>query len=94
MEGQKMKGTVRWFSNQRGYGFIAPEDGSRDIFAHFSNIQMKGYKTLKEGMVVEYELGHIEGKGPNALNIMILSIPEEVKVELRVEEPEQEEQDV
>lgn len=76
-EERKVTGTVRWFSNARGYGFIAPDDGGRDIFVHFSNVQMKGYKHLKENWVVEFELGHIEGKGPNALNVMILSGPEE-----------------
>lgn len=52
-------GTVKWFSNSKGYGFIAPERGEGDIFAHFSAIEMDGYKTLKQGQKVEYEV--IEG---------------------------------
>lgn len=84
-EGHKVKGTVRWFSNARGYGFIAPEDGGRDIFVHFSNVQMQGYKHLKENWVVEFELGHIEGKGPNALNVTIISGPEENEDNVEVE---------
>ena len=61
-------GTVKWFSNNKGYGFISPESGGADVFAHFSNIEMEGYKTLKQGQQVEYEVK--EGpKGPQALNI-------------------------
>lgn len=48
-------GTVKWFSNAKGYGFIAPENGGDDIFAHFSAISMDGYKTLKKGQRVEFE---------------------------------------
>jgi CspA family cold shock protein len=48
-------GTVKWFSNSKGYGFIAPENGGDDIFAHFSAISMDGYKTLKKGQLVEFE---------------------------------------
>ena len=49
-------GTVKWFSNSKGYGFISPEEGGEDIFAHFSVISMEGYKTLKKGQMVEYEV--------------------------------------
>jgi len=48
-------GTVKWFSNSKGYGFIAPSEGGEDIFAHFSAISMEGYKTLKKGQLVEFE---------------------------------------
>jgi CspA family cold shock protein len=62
------KGTVKWFSDQKGYGFITPEDGSRDVFVHFSSIMGDGYKTLKEGQAVEFEI--TEGpKGPQASNV-------------------------
>ena len=81
MEGKRVRGSVRWFANSRGYGFIAPEDGSRDIFVHFSNVEMEGYKSLKENQVVEFEVGHIEGKGPNALNVTILGEPDEETTE-------------
>lgn len=61
-------GTVKWFSNAKGYGFIAPEDGGEDIFAHFSAITMDGYKTLKKGQAVEFECS--DGpKGKHAVDI-------------------------
>ena len=61
-------GTVKWFSNAKGYGFILPDEGEEDIFAHFSSIEMEGYKTLKQGQKVEYEI--VEGpKGMTASNI-------------------------
>ena len=49
------KGTVKWFNDAKGYGFITPEDGSADLFAHFKEIQGSGFKSLKEGQQVEYE---------------------------------------
>ncbi len=49
-------GTVKWFSNAKGYGFIAPDEGGDDIFAHFSSITMDGYKSLRQGQKVEYEV--------------------------------------
>ncbi|RRQ19986.1 cold-shock protein [Thiohalobacter thiocyanaticus] len=48
-------GTVKWFSNAKGYGFIEPEGGGEDVFAHFTVIEAEGYRTLKEGQKVEYE---------------------------------------
>lgn len=61
-------GIVKWFSNTKGYGFISPEQGGDDIFAHFSSITMDGYKTLKKGQKVEFEC--IEGpKGLHATSI-------------------------
>lgn len=63
-------GTVKWFSNSKGYGFIAPTDGGEDIFAHFSAINMEGYKTLKKGQLVEFE--SIQGpKGIHATSIRL-----------------------
>ena len=65
-------GTVKWFNASKGYGFITPTDGGDDVFAHFSAIEMDGYKTLKEGQQVEFEVQ--EGpKGPQASNIHALA---------------------
>ena len=50
------KGTVKWFNNKKGYGFITPEGSSSDVFVHFSAIQGDGYKTLEEGQQVEFEI--------------------------------------
>ena len=61
-------GTVKWFSEQKGYGFITPDDGSKDLFVHFSNIEAEGFKTLQDGQKVEFETA--EGrKGPEATNV-------------------------
>ena len=62
------KGKVKWFNDAKGFGFITPEDGSPDVFVHFSAIQGEGFKTLAEGQKVEFEL--IDGpKGPQAANV-------------------------
>ena len=64
-------GTVKWFNNAKGFGFICPEGGGEDIFAHYSTIQMEGYKTLKAGQAVNFELqqgpkgNHAAGIVPN-----------------------------
>jgi CspA family cold shock protein len=61
-------GTVKWFSDAKGYGFIAPDEGGKDLFVHHSNINMPGYRSLPEGARVEYEAQ--EGrKGPEAVNV-------------------------
>ncbi|BAP57060.1 cold-shock DNA-binding domain protein [Thioploca ingrica] len=60
-----MQGTVKWFNETRGFGFISPADGSKDVFVHFSSIQKEGFKTLTEGQSVVFE--STEGpKGPQA----------------------------
>ena len=65
---QLATGTVKWFSDEKGYGFITPEDGSKDLFVHFSGIAGDGFKSLAEGARVEYEA--TEGqKGPQATNV-------------------------
>jgi len=56
-------GIVKWFSNAKGYGFISPDEGGDDIFAHFSSIEMDGYKSLKEGQRVEFDVAD----GPKGL---------------------------
>ncbi len=61
-------GKVKWFNESKGYGFIEPEGGGRDVFVHYSAIQGEGYKTLAEGQAVEFEV--IQGeKGPQASNV-------------------------
>ena len=65
-------GTVKWFSNAKGYGFILPDEGEEDVFAHFSAIEMDGYKTLKQGQKVQFEINQ-GPKGLQASNIRALS---------------------
>lgn len=59
------QGTVKWFNADKGFGFIAPEDGSSDVFVHYSEIQSNGYRSLQENQRVEFEIGH-SPKGPQA----------------------------
>lgn len=67
------QGTVRWFNNVKGYGFIELDGTGEDVFAHFSQIQMEGFKTLKSGQRVEFEL--VEGtKGLSAHNISVIQL--------------------
>jgi len=61
------KGIVRWFNNQKGYGFIKDENDN-DIFVHFSGLNMEGFKTLSEGEQVEFDIVESE-KGPQAVNV-------------------------
>jgi cold shock protein len=61
-------GTVKWFNDSKGYGFITPDEGTKDLFVHFSNIAGDGFKTLAEGQRVEYEAREGE-KGPEAINV-------------------------
>ena len=63
-----LKGVVKWFNSSKGFGFIEPTEGGDDVFAHFSEIEMDGYKTLSEGQEVEYDLEDGD-KGPKAANI-------------------------
>lgn len=63
-----MQGTVKWFSAEKGYGFISQE-GGEDVFVHFSDIAMEGYKTLEEGTMVEFEVVESE-RGRKAANVM------------------------
>lgn len=67
-------GTVKWFNNVKGFGFICPEGGGDDIFAHYSTIQMDGYKTLKAGQSVNFEL-ELGPKGNHASVIIPSDTP-------------------
>lgn len=61
-------GTVKWFNSEKGYGFITPDSGGKDLFVHFSNITGEGYRSLQDNQKVEYE--EREGKkGPEAANV-------------------------
>ena len=64
-----VKGTVKWFNDAKGYGFVQTQDDTSDIFVHYSAIQGDGFKTLSEGPAVQFEL--VSGpKGPQAFNVM------------------------
>jgi len=80
-------GKVKWFSNQKGYGFITSEELGKDVFVHFSAIVSEGYKSLKEGQDVNFEVA--EGpKGEQAEKVVVIDVP---KVEKVVEESAEEE---
>lgn len=64
------KGTVKWFNNQKGYGFITAEDG-KDVFVHFSGLNMESFKTLEEGASVEFDITD-GAKGPQAVNVEVV----------------------
>ena len=73
-------GRVKWFNNAKGYGFILPDGGGEDYFAHYSSIQMDGYKTLKAGQLVEFDI--LEGpKGSHAVNIQPIETPDQPQEE-------------
>jgi len=64
-------GTVKWFNSEKGFGFIAPDDGSPDVFAHYSAISGNGYRSLEEAQKVEFEVT-AGPKGPQASNIRVI----------------------
>lgn len=68
---QKVFGTVKWFNDAKGFGFIAQENGGQDVFAHFSAINGEGFKSLKEGQKVSFILGNGQ-KGPQAESIDVV----------------------
>jgi CspA family cold shock protein len=67
-----MTGSVKWFNADKGFGFISPTDGSKDVFVHFSAIQSDNYRTLNEGQSVEFTIEN-GAKGPAAANVVALS---------------------
>lgn len=66
-------GTVKWFNEAKGYGFISPEDGSKDYFVHYSDIKMEGFKVLKEGQKVSFTAIH-GPKGPQATEVQPIDV--------------------
>ena len=69
MSDEVKQGTVKWFNNTKGFGFIEPSEGGKDLFVHMSEIQMEGFKTLKDGESVEYKEG-VGEKGPCATKVV------------------------
>ena len=69
MSEEVKQGTVKWFNNTKGFGFIEPSEGGKDLFVHMSEIKMEGFKTLKDGQSVDYQEGTGE-KGPCATNVV------------------------
>lgn len=67
----RIKGTVKWFNDAKGYGFITREDGGKDVFVHHTAINSQGFKSLREGQQVEFEV--VQGqKGPAAANVTVI----------------------
>ncbi|MBW0101933.1 MULTISPECIES: cold-shock protein [Pseudonocardia] len=65
------QGTVKWFNGEKGFGFIAPDDGSADVFVHYSEIDASGFRSLDEGQKVEFEVGQGQ-KGPQAQGVRVI----------------------
>lgn len=71
MSGNRELGTVKWFNSEKGYGFIARDNGQKDIFVHYSAIEGKGYRALQEGQRVEFTAGNGQ-KGPAAQDVKVI----------------------
>lgn len=82
-------GTVKWFNNAKGFGFILPEDGESDLFAHYSSIEMDGYRTLKAGQIVDFDIEKGD-KGLHACHIRAhIAEPGDVETPDTIEEPKE-----
>ena len=79
-------GVVKWFNNAKGYGFILPDEGNGDIFAHYSSINMPGYKTLKAGQLVSFEAAQ-GPKGLHASNIQAINTETKPSIADTTKEP-------
>lgn len=71
MEGPLSNGTVKWFNSQKGYGFIQPEDGQKDVFVHISALERAGISTLQEGQKLSYDLEHGQQGKTSAVNLQL-----------------------
>jgi CspA family cold shock protein len=69
LDADRVTGNVKWFNDAKGYGFITPDDGGKDVFVHFSAISAEGYKSLPEGQRVEYSV-EAGQKGPQAVSVV------------------------
>ena len=76
-----MQGKVKWFSSEKGYGFISTPDKEKDIYVHFSDLQMKGFKTLEENDVVEFDYDEEMNKAVNVHKIFVSEQTEEIESE-------------
>jgi CspA family cold shock protein len=65
---ERQIGTVKWFNNEKGYGFATPDDGSKDVFVHYSAIEAEGYRSLNEGDRIEFSI-EMGDKGPKAVSV-------------------------
>ncbi len=65
------QGTVKWFNAEKGFGFIAPDDGGADVFVHYSEIQSSGFRSLDENQKVQFEIGQ-GNKGPQAIGVTVV----------------------
>ncbi|SHH12146.1 cold-shock protein [Streptoalloteichus hindustanus] len=65
------QGTVKWFNSEKGFGFITPDGGQKDVFVHYSEIDARGFRTLEEGQRVEFEIGQ-GAKGPQAQGVRVI----------------------
>ena len=75
-ENNNLTGVVCWFDSRKGIGFITKDDGTGDLFVHWQNVSMEGFRTLKPGQKVSFELGE-NHRGPQAVNVVVTAEPED-----------------